>query len=185
MFKEMLGVFYFVLSVYRAADLICDWYCLTHFKDSVMKIMMLATCIVGTPFNVWYLRRAIIKTFHMVGIPLFGRMSNSNDILPELNFHVIEVIVNFAQIVLGGRIEILNINNGCYDPKNLDLAYCCCCGALFQVICFFKNVVCSREKGRTESAKRIHVVGLVGSLISALIECFLIAFTFFKELRTC
>ena len=174
----MLGVFYCVLTVYRAADLICDWYCLFHLKDFVMQIMMLATCIVGTLFNVWYVCCAIIKTFHMLGIPQFWRMRI--DILPELNFHVVEVIVNFAQIVLGGIIEILNINNGCYDLKNLDLAYCCCCGAVLQVIYFFKNVVCTRER-----ARRIDVAGLVGSLISALIECFLILATFVEELQIC
>lgn len=160
MCEEVRGVFYFVMTVYRIGDIICDWNCWSHFKGPVKKGIMLITCLIGAPFNLWYLCRALVITFRMLRIPFIGRMRNPDNTLSELNFHVMEVIVNIAQTFLGGAITFFN---RCFDPMNLDLEYCCCFGAVIQFLCFLKNVDSKGDR------KIVNVVGLGGSLISALI----------------
>ena len=101
MCEEMLGAAYFVLIVYRISDLICDLYCLSHFEDAVKKYTMIVTCVFGIPLNLWYLCRAIMITCRMMfRISPIGRMRSSDNILRELNFHVIEVIVNIFQTLV-------------------------------------------------------------------------------------
>lgn len=180
MCEEMLAVSYLVLIVYRVGDLICDWNCLSHFKEPISKIIMvimLFTCLIGTLFNLWYLYRALVITCRMLRIPFIGRMRSPDNILSELNFHVIEVINNIAQAFLGGVITLSNMKDDCFDPMNLDLEYCCCFGAVIQFLCFSKNVASKGDRNF------VNVIGLCGSFISAVIGFFSIAGT--SGLRIC
>ena len=184
MCEEMLGASYFVLVVYRISDLICDLYCLSHFEDPVQKYIMIVTCVFGIPLNLWYLYRAIMIACRMMfRISPIGRMRSSDNILRELNFHVIEVIVNIFQTFLGGTMTWSDFEKGCFHRMSAELAYCCCGGAVLHLLCFLKNVAGRHGEDQQGDRKIVNVIGLGGSLISAIIGFFSIAAIF--GLRTC
>lgn len=166
---------YFVLTIYRVIDLCCDWYCYSHFKHPDQESTMLAMCVLGTVFSIYYLCRAMYITCGN------GRIS-----LPELNFNVIEVIVNVIQTALGSDIMSSNMKKGCSDSMNFRFACCCCCGSVLQLLCFFKNLCGGHgKKKQSDFDKIVNVIGLGGSLISANVGFLSIYDTFGKVLRSC
>ena len=173
----MLGVFYFVLTIYRIIDLCCDWYCYFHMKNSERKDMMLATCVFSTVFNVCYLCRAMFIT-----------CSNGKINLPELNFNVVEVIINVIQTFLGGEIISSSISKGCSDSMSMDFRFevCCCFGSVLQLLCFFKNCCgCHGKRKQSDFDKIVNVIGLGGSLYTANVGFRSISDAFGKELPSC
>ena len=135
--EETVHGCYFVLAVYRIIDLCCDWYCWSHFKNPRNEGIMLATCVFGTLFNVRYLYRTML-TYRNLQSQDIGRINSASTILPELNFHLIEVIVNVLQTALAGII--LSSRKYCVDSMNYRFACCCCCGSILQLLCFSKNL---------------------------------------------
>ena len=82
---EMLGVFYFVFTVYRTIDLCLDWYWWNHFESPTY--FFTGTCMLGAAFNLWYIFRALIicRNFEQID------PAKAINIFAELDFHVIEV----------------------------------------------------------------------------------------------
>ena len=173
----MLGVFYFLLNIYRMIDLCCDGYCLYYFDNPERKDIMQVTCVFGIVFNFCYLCRAIDIT-----------CSNGEINLPELNFNVIEVIINVIQTFLGGEIISSSIKKGCSDSMLMNFRFevCCCFGSVLQLLCFFKNCCgCHGKKKQSDFDNIVNVIGLGGSLYTANVGFRSISDTFGKELPSC
>lgn len=159
--EETVPVCYFVLIVYRIIDSCCDWYCWSHFKNPRDEGIMLATCLFGTVFNVWYLYRTML-TCRKLQHQDIGRINSSRIILPELNFHLPEVLVNVLQTAVASN----NVRKYCIDSMNYRFASCCCCGSVLQLFCFLKNL--RGYHGRETQHYYNMIVDIIGLLMSFL-----------------
>lgn len=179
---------YICLTVYHIADSVCDWICWYHFKDSnpVRGNILTATCLGGTIFKSWFLYR-LLNTLCKVLPPDIGKINVSRVLLPELNFSVLEGMVNLVQAGLGGNIISSKFGTrSCLDAMNFKFACCCCWGAVMQFACFSKNLCGYHGKGDIYYCQHVKVVNIVGfllSLISALIGVGSIAYA--QELQSC
>ena len=139
---ETYCFFYFVLIAYRLVDLCCDWYCFAwyNFKnddDKGLIIIMRVSCLVGTGLSVLYFRR-VIPNYRQLPSHYFqdiGGIATRNIILPELNFSILEAIVNILQTGIGINMT----RTSCIDLMIYRFERCCVCGCMLQFICFFKN----------------------------------------------
>ena len=135
---ETYQFFYFVLIVYRLVDLCCDWYCFANFKNYDDEGKMLVSCLVGTGLSVRYFRRAILNYRELPSHPFqdIGGITTRNIILPELNFNILEAIINIFQTFIGFKMS----RTSCINLMIYRFERCCVCGSMLQFICFFKNL---------------------------------------------
>ena len=174
----MLGVLYFVFTVYRTIDLCVDWYWWNDFESPTY--LFTGTYMLGTALNLWYIFRALIicRNLQQPADP-----EKPINILAELNFHVIEVIVNLVQIYLGDLITSSIIDNGCMDSINFSFECYCCCGVVLQLYCFLKTI-CGWH-GEEKQSGFLTILGLIVSLISAFFGYLCIKHVYSKGLRNC
>ena len=137
---ETYCFFYFVLIVYRLVDLCCDWYCFAwyNFKndDDEGIIIMLVSCLVGTGLSLRYFRRVVPNYSELPHSSQDVRgIATRNIILPELNFNILEAMINIFQTYIGIKMS----RTSCIDLMIYRFGCCCFCGSVLQTICFFKN----------------------------------------------
>lgn len=184
--EQKLGVFGIVLVFYRIGDLCCDWYCWFHFKNPDQESTMLATCLFGTVFNVWYMYRAI-SICRQLELPGTGEINIST----QLILYMVEGIVNLVQTILAGNITFFNIKRGCVDSMNFAFESCCFFGSLLLLFCFLTSLSGCRgeekqsDDGDKSNNKVLYLLGLLLSFVSAGLAFFSIADTFGKKLQSC
>ena len=136
---ETCQSFYFVLIVYRLVDLCCDWYCFANLKNYNDEgvIIMLVSCLVGTWLSVRYFQRAVLNYRQLPSHSFqdIGGIATRNIILPELNFNILEAMINIFQTYIGIKMS----RTSCIDLMIYRFGCCCVCGSVLQTICFFKN----------------------------------------------
>lgn len=172
---------YYMLTVYRILDIVCDLCCCYHLENSSDKeTQMLFACIFSTGFNLWYLYRAKL-TCHKLLPQDIGRIDSRRIILPELHFNMFEPMINFLQSVVDKEITPQR-EVGCVNSMYFDFACFCCFGSVLQILCFLKNVCGYHgETKQNECNKIMNIVGLAASFVSL---CAFLPF-FEKELRFC
>ena len=186
---EPLVFWYICLTAYHIADSVCDWICWYHFEDSNpgRGNILAATCLFGTMFNLWFLYR-LFNALCKVLPPDIGKINVSTVLLPELNFSVLEGVVNLVQVGLGGDIISSKFGTvrSCLDSMDFIFACCCSCGAVMQCVCFSKNL-CGfhgkRDHYYCQDEKLVNFLGLVLSLISGFIGIGSIAYS--QKLQSC
>ena len=151
---EEVRFWYFVLNVYRFFDLCCDLYCCYHFQNPEQKDKMMAACLLATVFNIYSLCRAMLIC------------SDREIKLTELNFNVIEVIVNVFQTDIGVKGLYSLTDKTCIDSMSFGFACCSSFGSVLHIFCFLKNI-CGGERKQSDFRKIINTLGLFGSLYSA------------------
>ena len=158
---EMLGVFYFVFTVYRTIDLCLDLYWWNHFESPTY--FFTGTCILGAAFNLWYIFRGLIicRNFEQID------PAKAINIFAELDFHVVEGIVNFVQIFLG--VLVTFSDKSCIDSINFTFECFCCCGVVLQLPCFLKNFCVNH--GEEKQSYCVNIIGVLVSLVSAGFGC--------------
>ena len=184
--EQKLGILGLVLAFYCIGDLCCDWYCWFHFKNPDQESTMLATCLFGTVFNLWYLYRAI-SIYRQLQLPGTGEISISTLLI----LYLVEGIVNLVQTILAGNITFFDIKRGCVDSMNFGFESCCLVGSVL-LFCFFLTNLsgCRGEEKQTDDSdksnnKILYLLGLLLPLVSASLAFFSIADTFGKKLQTC
>jgi hypothetical protein len=123
-------------------------------------------------FNLLFLYR-LFNALCKVLPPDIGKINVSTVLLPELNFSVLEGVVNLVQAGLGGDIISSKLSTrSCLDSMDFLFACCCCCGAVMQCVCFLKNLCgCHGEVDNyyCQDRKFVNFLGFVLSLISTFI----------------
>ena len=161
-----IGFWYFGLTVYHILDFVCGWHCWYNFKDTnsdrYTKLTM--ACLCGTIFKSLFLYRFLNTLGRLCKPRGIGRINVARVPLPELNFNVLEALLNLFQSNLGGDIISFNIQtSGCLNPMNYSFACCCCCGAVMQLICFLKNLWDCQNK------QVANLLGVIFSLVSLIV----------------
>ena len=182
---ELLLKFWSLLFIVcRVLDIGCDFYYIYCSKDSnsVQDAILSLICMCGVMFNLFSLKR-LLNAFCKIQPPDIGKINVSTVLLPELNFFVLEGVVNVLQ---AGIVSYSIATRDCWNFMDYGFTCSCCCGAIMQCVCFLKNLCgCHGDPSHyyCQDLKCINVFGLVLSLIYALIEVVSIANA--QELQSC
>lgn len=106
------------------------------------------------------------------------------NILAEFDFHVVEGIVNLAQIFLG--VLVAFSDKGCIDSINFTFECYCCCGVALQLLCLLKNFCVYH--GEDEQSYCENIIGVLMSLASAGFGYLCVTHVYYskaKGLRNC
>ena len=185
MVERLLKFWALFLFVHRMLDISCDLYYHYCFKDpnSVLDAILSILCLCGVMFNLVSLNRLLNALRKMLQPPDIGKIDVSRVLLPELNFFVLEGVVNVIQ---AGIVSYNIATRDCWNSMDYGFSCCCCCGAAMQCVCFLKNLCgCHGDPSHyyCQDLKCINFIGLVLSLIYALIEVVPIADA--QKLQSC
>ena len=163
---ELHIVAYICLTAYHILDLVSDLHCWSNFEesDSNRSALLTATCLCTVIFKLWF-AFCFCKTFVRICQPRVGQINIAAVLSPELNFNVLEVVLNLVQSGLGSSIIYFNIpqSKSCVGIMNINFTCCCCVGAIFQFILFSRNLF-SRQ-----GEEAVNIIGFVLSLLSLLV----------------
>ena len=167
----LLGLFYIFLTLYHLVAFCCEWICWSNFPNrgyATHETVFSISCVCDCVLKLWFIYR-LFRTIAKLRQPniILGR-NVSSVLLPELNFHVLEAVINLAQSSISGEMTFFSLTKrNCVKSMIYNLARCCCCGAVMQLFCFLKNL-CGYHGRREQSdnEKLADLFGVVFSFVS-------------------
>ena len=171
--SDFLCVSYGILFLYHVLDSLCDFSCCYNllqkkqFNDLDQNdFAIITTCLLGAPFKFMFFYRVPLGKFLW---PDIGKIDLSRVLSPEINFYVLEGLVNLFQSGLSN--SKISSSGSCIDGPNFIFECCCFAGGVLQLVCFVCSFACG-SYGRQEDQCWPNVVAnIFGILFSFLSLC--------------
>ena len=176
---------YICLTLYHIADFFCDLSCWYYFEEPKpdQYIVFALSCAFSVIFKIYLFYRCC-KTVNPLCQPHIGQTNIATVLLPELNFNVLEVLLNLFQSYLGS--DMIS-SKSCVNVMNYRFTCCCFVGAVGQFILFVKNLCGYGGERRwfyRQDNQAINFIGMLLSLLTALVFG-LPSIAIAEELRRC
>ena len=168
-----LGLFYIILTVYHFVAFCCEWKCWFNFPNpdyEAYETVFSISCVCDCVLKLWFMYRLFTAVGKLRQPNLILGRNLSTVLLPEVNFHMLEAVITLAQSSISGHMTFFTLTRrNCVDSMIYNLARCCCCGAVLQLLCFVKNL-CGYHGRReqSDSEKLANLFGIVFSFVSLL-----------------